>query len=231
MQCCCNSNNNTPKWITDRDHCCFMIGSLNISLEWRNAHWRLRLKPYWASGRRRPKPPHSVLPDRNEFFMEFSFPHLHRHFSSSPVAVKIALSSCSAIVSSLFLWYLRPPCKTPSIRSQPIKLRTALPPIRIANATALNWGAQWNAGSERRVSVEKNRHKKKLVHENKQEFLSLFHLTIRVGNWTISKRHGAFLFNSKTLKCTYLYASANSENTAVSLKCKRVNNIRRVKVE
>lgn len=38
-------------------------------------------------------------------------------------------------------------------------------------------------------------------------------------------------FNSKTLKCTYCYASANSENTAVSLKCKRVNNIRGVGVE
>lgn len=33
-------------------------------------------------------------------------------------------------------------------------------------------------------------------------------------------------FSLKTLKCTYLYASANAQNTAVLLKCKRVNTIR-----
>lgn len=95
--------------------------------------------------------------------------HLHLLYSLSPVADKIVLSSCSPIILSLCLWYLLPLCKIPSYHSQPIKLRTALHSIRIANATALNCGAQWNAERERECvwngkRLHKNGSKKKYKH-------------------------------------------------------------------
>lgn len=64
------------------------------------------------------------------------------------------------------------------------------------------------------------------------ERIAAFVGSFSAGNWTVSNRHGTILFlNVKTLRCPYLYVSANLENTAVWLKCKRVNNIRTAEVE
>lgn len=84
------------------------------------------------------------------FSWDSVFLHLHLLYSLSPVADKIVLSSCSSIILSPCLWYLLPLCKIPSYHSQPIKLWTVLHPIRIANATALNCGAQWKCREKKK---------------------------------------------------------------------------------
>lgn len=130
------------------------------------------------------------------------------------------------------LWF-----RLPSRWNPPVSLpgdqttATALPSIRIANPAAVKCRAQSQNAGRKKSAWVCAKWQNYILKESGESIPALVGC-FTVGNWTVSNRHGAVLFlNLKTLKCPYLYASANSGNTAVWLKCKRVNNIRTVEVE
>lgn len=154
---------------------------------------------------------------------------LHLPHSSSPVALQTVLPSSPALIPAPLS------VKSPRIAPQRSNNRTALPSIRIANPAAVKCRAQSQTVRRKRSACvcawESTKWQNYILKES-GESIPAFVGSFSAGNWTISNRHGTVLFlNLKTLKCPYLYASANSGNTALWLKCKRVNNIRTVKVE
>lgn len=136
----------------------------------------------------------------NEFFMAPTFA-AHPPRSLSPVALHTVFPSSPTLIPAPLS------VKSPRITPWRSNNRTALPSIRIANPATHNprtWGGR--GACMRQSGMTKG--KKNLIIKPSAESIPVY--SFSVGNGTVSKSRGAVLFlNLKTLKCLYLYASAN----------------------